>query len=266
MTDEMLKKIRQLPPLPESAINIERVYQDPDSSIKDMSAILEKDPLLMADILKSANSPLYGFSREIISISQAVSLFGMGTIRGFALASIVKKSFTLNLEVYNINNDSFSLLSSKLNALITAWLLRSNNKALGTLSAAAFLVEIGKAIIAQQVIAEKKEQEFLEAIKSGAAIEDVERELMGVDTPEVSSAIFEHWKFDPTLVNTVRHCLDPDLASDEIKPFAQMLQVVRTLFCLDGTIKDENIQKAKDLIKKYNLDLASFEKALENIA
>ena len=72
MTEDILKKIKQLPPLPESAMQIEAVYQNPDSSFNDMVKILEKDPLLTADILKAANSPLYGFSREINAISQAV--------------------------------------------------------------------------------------------------------------------------------------------------------------------------------------------------
>ena len=58
MTEEMLKNIKQLPPLPESAMQIEAVYQDPDSSFNDMVKILETDPLLTADILKAANSLL----------------------------------------------------------------------------------------------------------------------------------------------------------------------------------------------------------------
>ena len=58
MTEEILKKIKQLPPLPESAMQIEEVYQNPDSSFNDMVKILEKDPLLTAGILKAANSPL----------------------------------------------------------------------------------------------------------------------------------------------------------------------------------------------------------------
>ena len=76
MNDAILKQIKQLPPLPETAVKIEAVYQNPNSTFEDMVKILEKDPLLTADILKSANSPLYGFSREITSIAQAVSLFG----------------------------------------------------------------------------------------------------------------------------------------------------------------------------------------------
>jgi HD-like signal output (HDOD) protein len=264
MTEEMLKKIKQLPPLPESAMQIEAVYQDPDSSFNDMVKILEKDPLLTADILKAANSPLYGFSREINAISQAVGLFGMGTVRGFALASIVKKSFSLDLAPYGITNDMFSALSKKQHGLMTSWCIRKENKLLGVLSPAAFLVEIGKVLISQQIITEGKQEEFAAAIKDLGNVEEAERKVLGVDTPEVSATIFAQWKFEEGLVDVIRNCQNPAQADEnDIRP-AQILHVVRTAVPMNGVITDESTKLAKDLISKYSLDLASFELAIEN--
>lgn len=265
MTEEILKKIKQLPPLPESAMQIEAVYQDPDSTFNDMVKILEKDPLLTADILKAANSPLYGFSREINTINQAVGLFGMGTVRGFALASIVKKSFTLDLSPYGIDNDMFSLLSKKQHALTTSWCIRKENKLLGVLSPAAFLVEIGKVLIAQQILSDKTQEKFKEALMAAQNVEAAEREVTGVDTPEVSATIFEHWRFEAGLVETIRNCLKPENAKDEIKKAAQILQVVRTAVPINGVITEESTLAAKELITKYDLDMESFDKALQNI-
>jgi len=266
MTEEMLKKIKQLPPLPESAMQIEAVYQDPDSSFNDMVKILEKDPLLTADILKAANSPLYGFSREINAISQAVGLFGMGTVRGFALASIVKKSFSLDLAPYGITNDMFSALSKKQHGLMTSWCIRKENKLLGVLSPAAFLVEIGKVLIAQQIIIEGKQNEFAAALKDLGNVEEAERKVLGVDTPEVSATIFAQWKFEEGLVDVIRNCQNPAQADEnDIRP-AQILHVVRTAVPMNGVITDESTKLAKDLISKYSLDLTSFELAIENAA
>jgi len=265
MTEDILKKIKQLPPLPESAMQIEAVYQDPNSSFNDMVKILEKDPLLTADILKAANSPLYGFSREINAISQAVGLFGMGTVRGFALASIVKKSFALDLSPYGINNDMFSQLSKKQHALVTAWCVRKENKLMGILSPAAFLVEIGKVIIAQQIMAEGKEAEFRDALKELQDVEAAERAIVGTDTPEVSATIFKMWKFEEGLVDTIANCLDPEKAdNDEDKKAAQILHVVRIAIPINGVATDESIAAAKELIEKYSLDMESFDKALES--
>lgn len=265
MTDDILKKIKQLPPLPESAMQIEAVYQDPNSSFNDMVKILEKDPLLTADILKAANSPLYGFSREINAISQAVGLFGMGTVRGFALASIVKKSFSLDLSPYGINNEMFSALSKKQHALMTSWCLRKENRLLGILSPAAFLVEIGKVLIAQQVIADKKEEAFRDALKELQDVEAAEREIVGADTPEVSAKIFEQWKFEAGLVDVIRNCQEPSKAEtpDDIKA-ASILQTVRIAVPINGVVTDASIEAAKEFLTSYNLDMESFEKAIEN--
>ena len=263
MTEEILKKIKQLPPLPESAMQIEAVYQDPDSTFNDMVKILEKDPLLTADILKAANSPLYGFSREINAISQAVGLFGMGTVRGFALASIVKKSFTLDLSPYGITNEMFAALSKKQHALMTAWCIRKENRLLGVLSPAAFLVEIGKVLIAQQVMADNKEEEFKSALEELGDVEAAEREVVGVDTPEVSATIFAQWKFEEGLVDVIRNCQNPQQAKDEDRRAAQILNVVRVTVPINGKVTPESIQKAKELIEAYGLDMLSFEKAIE---
>jgi len=264
MTDDILKKIKQLPPLPESAMQIEVVYQDPDSGFNDMVKILEKDPLLTADILKAANSPLYGFSREINAISQAVGLFGMGTVRGFALASIVKKSFTLDLSAYGISNNMFSTLSKKQHGLMTAWCIRKENKLLGVLSPAAFLVEIGKVLIAQQIKTDGKVEEFQTALKEYNTVEEAEKEIAGVDTPEVSSSIFAQWKFEESLVDVIKNCQTPENAQEENQRAASILHVVRTAVPLNGLITDESVESAQELISKYGLDMKSFESAIEN--
>ncbi len=264
MTEEILAKIKQLPPLPESAMQIEAVYQNPDSNFSDMVKILEKDPLLTADILKAANSPLYGFSREINAISQAVGLFGMGTVRGFALASIVKKSFSLDLSPYGISNDMFSNLSKKQHALMTAWCIRKENKLLGILSPAAFLVEIGKVLIAQQIMGEGKQTAFRDALKELQDVEAAERKIVDSDTPEVSSTIFAMWKFEKGLVEVIKNCEKPEEADPEYKKAACILNVVRATVPINGVITDESVAKAKELIVKYDLDMESFDKALES--
>jgi len=265
MTEDILKKIKQLPPLPKSALQIEEVYKNPDSTFNDMAKILEKDPLLTADILKAANSPLYGFSREINAISQAVGLFGMVTVRGFALASIVKKSFTLDLSSYGITNEMFSDLSKKQHALTTSWCIKKENKLLGILSPAAFLVEIGKVLIAQQIMTDNKEAEFKAARKELGDVEAAEREIVGVDTPEVSATIFAQWKFEEGLVDVIRNCQNPDAAKEEDKKAAQILHVVRVAVPINGVVTNESIQSAKELIQKYKLDMDSFDMAIEHI-
>ncbi len=265
MKDFLLQKIKQLPPLPESAIKIEAIYHNPDSSFNDMVKILEQDPLLTAEILKAANSPLYGFSREINAISQAVSLFGMGTIRGFALASIVKQSFSLDLSPYSISSEQFSNLSKKQHALTTSWLLKKDNKLLNILSPAAFLVEIGKVIIAQYLISENKTDLFKAKVQElNGDVEAAELAIVDTQTPEVSATIFSQWRFESALVDTISNCMHPNDAQENDKKAAKILHVVRVAIPVTGQMTSQSIEAAKTLLSEYDLDMESFEAALSN--
>jgi len=267
MNHVLKEKIQKLPALPESAIKLEAIYHNPDSNFDDMVKVLELDPLLTADILKAANSPLYGFTREINSISQAVGLFGMGTIRGFALAMIVKKSFPLNLSPYGISNTQFSELSKMQNALAVTWYLRQKPKLMELLSPASFLIEIGKVMIAQSVLDEGKADEFTAKIKATDSVKAVEEEMVDTCTAEVSADIFNHWKFDEALIDLVRNCGAPENCEDEsLAEATKVLHVIRIATGLNGVFTDETLSQAKELIKKYNLDLPSFEAAIEKMS
>ncbi|MCK4874827.1 MAG: HDOD domain-containing protein, partial [Sulfurimonas sp.] len=171
----------------------------------------------------------------------------------------------LDLSPYGINNDMFSALSKKQHGLMTSWCLRKEGSLLGILSPAAFLVEIGKVLIAQQIMSDGKQEVFRDALKELQDVEAAEKKIVGVDTPEVSATIFEHWRFEPGLIETIRNCQNPENAKEEDQRAAQILHVVRIAVPINGAITDESIAAAKELITKYNLDMDSFDKALENI-
>ena len=147
---------------------------------------------------------------------------------------------------------------------MTAWCLRKENRLLGVLSPAAFLVEIGKVLIAQQVMSDGKQEEFRDALAELGDVEAAERQIVGVDTPEVSATIFSQWKFEEGLVDVIRNCQNPDKAEEADKRAARILHVVRVAVPINGAITDASIQAAKELINQYDLDMESFDKAIEN--
>lgn len=261
----LVDQIKQLPPLPESCQQIESVYHDENSTFDDMIKILEKDPMLTADLLKAANSPLYGFSREINTLAQAVSLFGMGTVRGFALATIIKKSFKLDLSPYELSNAIFSKISEMQHALMVNWCLRTNPKDLNLLSPAAFLVELGKVIIAKCVIENDQLEAFRSAISSKESLEEAEKAVCGSSTPEVAGAIFDFWKFEEDLVNVITYGDNVEEAPEHIKRYAQMLHVVRVTVNIDAQVTDTSLSDAMLLVEKYGFDSDIFTIAVQKL-
>jgi HD-like signal output (HDOD) protein len=220
---------------------------------------------LTADILKIANSAAYGFSQNINSIKQAVSLFGMNAIRNFALKSLINKNFNINLFAYEIDTEEFSNLSTSQSNLITKW-FKKDKDIIDNLTTSAFLCEIGKILISQFMIQNQLIEKYWDTVEELDNFDEAEIALIGVDTTEVSSTILSHWKFNQDIVDTIYHSLEPSEAEDEkIKKQAQILKVVRETIYINGDIDNDSIKLGSKLVQEYNLDLNSYINACKEL-
>jgi len=77
----------RLPTLSKTLFDIIEVEKrNPISVLSEIKRIVDKDPLLSAHILKVANSPLYGFTQKVRTISHAIGLLGIRKIRTMAFS------------------------------------------------------------------------------------------------------------------------------------------------------------------------------------
>jgi HD-like signal output (HDOD) protein len=97
VNSSIIDSIKSLPPLSKTIMDINRVYADEEAGIGDLAKVIEGDPMIVANLLKAANSPLYSFGKEIKNVSQAVSLFGMSMTRSIALGNAVRKLLNVDL-------------------------------------------------------------------------------------------------------------------------------------------------------------------------
>lgn len=261
MNESISKRIKNLPPLDDTVMQIQRIVNDENSSINDLTQIIEKDPMLTANILRSANSPLYGFSKEITTISRAISLFGMATVRGFALSSAIKKNFQINLEPYNINTQTFLNISIAQTALMYNWYSKIRPQALEILSPASFMLEIGKIVLAHELIEQGKDAEFsswVKLISSPDELSGVELDTIGITNEEIAAEIFEQWNLEPELVKTILYSNSPEKAPEHIKEYASALHVVKTAINIFHKLDKDSIDATLPLLDKYKFDRDTF--------
>lgn len=79
----------QLPALPQSAIRLLALSQDPNNGPAEFAVPIESDPGLAGQVLRFVNSSYFGFSREVSSVKLAITLVGIRTIKNFSLWSAV---------------------------------------------------------------------------------------------------------------------------------------------------------------------------------
>lgn len=253
MNESLFTRIKSLPPLPESTARIQAICSDPDSSLGDLAKVVEQDPMLTANLLKAANSPLYGFSREIKTLMQAVSLFGMATVRGFALASAVKNSLKIDLSPYGLSTDRFADLSQEQNALMVRWYSHVNRPMLDILSPAAFLVGIGRVVLAQEILKNGQSAHFGALKEELGSFEAAEEALFNLRYEDVSAEVFQHWRFEPVMIEAIRASADPMSATPEIRPYGIALTVVQRAINLPDGPDHKSFSAATELAQTHEV-------------
>jgi len=85
----IVRDISDLPTLPQVVTRIMSMMDDPNASAEDVNNVLERDPTLVAKILKLVNSAFYGLPHKISSVRQAIVILGFSTVRSLAISAAV---------------------------------------------------------------------------------------------------------------------------------------------------------------------------------
>jgi HD-like signal output (HDOD) protein len=241
------------------------ICNDENGSVGELAKAVENDPMTMANILKAANSPLYGFSREVKSITQAVSIFGMDTVKGFAFSSFLQKKLDLNIKPYGLNDKEFIALTELQNSFTLNWCKKDREK-LEVLSLTSFLMDMGKIIISNLLEEENLGSEFQTKASNTTTLlelEALEKEFCEISNEEITAIVFEEWNFDENMCNAIRYLNHPENAPENIKVYSQILQVVKTLTTTQNLEQSQKIENARKLVHEYGLDMASFNESVQ---
>lgn len=85
----ILEDHKELSSLPQTLAEVLRVIQDDNASAHDLAEVIMRDPALTAKLLRVVNSPFYGMSREVTTLSQAVVTLGMRAVSALVLSTSV---------------------------------------------------------------------------------------------------------------------------------------------------------------------------------
>lgn len=257
------EEVNNLPPLPDSVIRIQEICNDPESAIKDLAGVVEGDPLLTANLLRQANSPYYGYAGRIKTVAQAVSLFGMTTVLGFALSSAVRNSFKIDLNPYGLIPNDFAEASKLRSSLMFNWFAGVNRTLAATLVPAAFIDGVGKVVIATVVLRDQRGTAFREALEEEGAVElAVEQRFVGATAQEVTAYMLEQWGLDPLLAKAIRASDAPGDCDETLHLYALPLAAAR-IAIIDGVGLDEDgVARAMALVAGGGMEEGRFVEAL----
>lgn len=82
-----------LPGMPDIAVRVRKLVADPEAGPNDVIRVLQADPTVAAQVLKTANSALYAASTKADSLRSAVMRLGLRTVREVVTAVTMREVF-----------------------------------------------------------------------------------------------------------------------------------------------------------------------------
>jgi HD-like signal output (HDOD) protein len=217
--NEIVCEMGDLPPMPIVAVKVLELLQDPDTSIKQLATTISLDAAVSARMLKIANSSMYGVSRQITTLQNALVLLGERTVRSLVLASSmssVNKSYGLLEKMLWEESVGCALASRYLSTKLN---VSNPDEAF----LAGLFSNLGKII--RNNNEPERYRELVEAVYNGAGdYSTLELEVFSVPYTTVGAAVLHSWKIAPLLVDSV--CCQNQLDEAENTEVADLSAVV----------------------------------------
>ena len=91
--EKLLRRIDEISTLPQVALKVMEVANDPDSGAADLKNVLESDAALSARVLRCVNSSAYAVRTRITNLQQAIAYLGLKQVRNLAMTASVSELF-----------------------------------------------------------------------------------------------------------------------------------------------------------------------------
>ena len=264
-----LDSITDLPTLPDVMIKLNKVLEDVNCGVMDIVKILESDPAISVQILKTVNSPLFATcGAKITSLQNAISRLGFREVKNIALSTSVYEMMN-GVKSNNFDRKEFwrYCMATSLGAAEIAVLKKDpRNFRVDELHLAGLVHGMGKMILDsyfpeyfQECLALAKEKDL--------PLYDVEREHLGIDHCELGAIVSGKWKLPLTAVNAIKYNANPQEAPDNVKP---AIMAVHLASFIANSEKLGNSGEAcpiicKGTLKALDMDIPDFESVKEQV-
>ena len=202
-------RVVNLPPMPVTAARALQMTQDPMTTARDLQVIISQDQALSARILRIVNSAVYYFRQEVSTVSHAVALLGMETIRSIIMAASVQQAMQVGLRMGNdlgtklmADHSWAAAIASRLIAQRVKYAMPEEALICGLMH------DIGKAVLYQAMPVE-----YLEILSSvyrrEATFHESEMGIWGFSHAHVGALLAGKWNFPRQLSEAIGYHHNP---------------------------------------------------------
>ena len=187
-----------LPTLPSMLVEVMNRVLDENSSVQDVSELVETDQSLTTKVLRVANSSFYGRPQAVSTVKNAIVILGFNKLKNIVLSISLMDNLE-SLENSNLDMKEFWRHSFSCAVLSQDISQRLSFSFSDQVFVAGLLHDIGKLILDLHV-PDKFGSALELSMKDRIDLHEAERRIIGVDHGLVGKWIMEKWKFPDHLI------------------------------------------------------------------
>jgi putative nucleotidyltransferase with HDIG domain len=199
-----LDSIPDIPTLPSIVVTVNKMLQDYDTSIKNLSKAIEKDQSMVTKILRLVNSTFYGFRSSIKNIPHAIIVLGFNTIRNAVVSVSIIKTFSEKDICEGVEIEEF--WKHSVAVAVTSRYLAEQTRldSPEDCFVSGLLHDIGKLVLYQYF--PDLFSEVWESVKEdNLSFYEAEKNLLPVNHAQIGGYLTKKWQFPVSLIDSITY-------------------------------------------------------------
>ncbi len=222
------KMLRALAPLPDTAIQLLALVNDPDVSLRKVADVAVRDAGISASLLRMANSAVFGLRGKVGNISDALRVIGMEQARYLILASGVAQSAQRELPLYQLPANVFMRHSELTANLTMAIALEAHYPNIGLAYSTGLLHDLGKVILNTLAVKRADESPLVPIAETmhrhGLTLLQAETGIFNADHAQVTCQLVDLWSLPDTMAGAIAiHHQPVQQDATDMLPYCLML-------------------------------------------
>ena len=202
----LISRINELPRIESVLQELLEMVNSDQIDFSELAKKMAMDQVLLARVLRMANSAQFGGVKGVSNINDAIVRIGIGAIRNLISSSILASTFpkleTLNIKDYWASTFEVATIAG---ALAKEVKIDPNEAFI-----AGILHNIGELMI--HSLEPEKALEINRRVEKGSNPIEVQRDVLGADAQQLGAALAESWKFPAELIDAIANVNHPSKA------------------------------------------------------
>ncbi|OGT15685.1 MAG: histidine kinase, partial [Gallionellales bacterium RIFOXYB12_FULL_54_9] len=263
-----IKQLDSLPGMPAIAQKLLALALDTDEGEAQLLKLIEQDPIIAAKIIGLANSPMFGSSRKVNSVSDAAMLLGLTRVKSVAIGIATVSAITRIPEGVLKANDLWQ--HSIAVALVMRTLARAmpaNNRPLDdVIFLAGLLHDIGFMALAYLNTDASDAVHTALLAQPERAIQDIEHELIGITHNAIGAQLARHWDLSEEIIAVIRYHHQPaDKGAEAGQPLVTLVNFAEHLLADFGIVEHTGLELTEQDWQSLGIDPDKAEGLIEKI-